>query len=101
MSIVMITRRRVDAIERNSREPDAEYDVNPLRDAALRQIRRSESWIMTLLEHTGEALIGGAEITSDVILAPEIEMPRESDKVERIDIDASTTLPHLRQDTRA
>jgi len=29
-------------------------------------------------------LIGGAEITSDVILAPEIEMPWESDKVERI-----------------
>ena len=38
-----------------------------------------ESW-----EHTGEELIGGAEITSDVILAPEIEMPWESDKVERI-----------------
>ena len=39
---------------------------------------------MTLWEHTGEVLIGGAEITSDVILAPEIEMPWESDKVERI-----------------
>jgi hypothetical protein len=37
---------------------------------------------MTLWEHTGEALIGGAEITSDVILAPEIEMPWENDKVE-------------------
>jgi hypothetical protein len=39
---------------------------------------------MKLWEHTGEELIGGAEITSDVILAPEIEMPWESDKVERI-----------------
>ena len=39
---------------------------------------------MNLWEHTGEELIGGAEITSDVILAPEIEMPWESDKVERI-----------------
>ena len=29
-------------------------------------------------------MIGGAEITSDVILAPEIEMPWESDKVEKI-----------------
>jgi hypothetical protein len=37
------------------------------------------------MEYTGEELIGGAEITSDVILAPEIEMPWESDKVERID----------------
>ena len=36
---------------------------------------------MKLWEHTGEELIGGAEITSDVILAPEIEMPWESDKV--------------------
>ena len=39
---------------------------------------------MKLWEYTGEELIGGAEITSDVILAPEIEMPWESDKVERI-----------------
>ncbi len=39
---------------------------------------------MKLWEHTGEELIGGAEITSDVILAPEIEMPWESDKVEGI-----------------
>ena len=39
---------------------------------------------MNLWEHTGEELIGGAEITSDVILAPEIEMPWESDKVEEI-----------------
>ena len=29
-------------------------------------------------------MIGGAEITSEVILAPKIEMPWESDKVERI-----------------
>ena len=39
---------------------------------------------MKLWEYTGEELIGGAEITSDVILAPEIEMPWESDKVEEI-----------------
>jgi hypothetical protein len=39
---------------------------------------------MKLWKYTGEELIGGAEITSDVILAPEIEMPWESDKVERI-----------------
>jgi hypothetical protein len=37
-----------------------------------------------LWEYTAEELIGGAQITSDVILAPEIEMPWESDKVERI-----------------
>ena len=43
---------------------------------------------MKLWEYTGEELIGGAEITSDVILAPEIEMPWESDKVERDHIDA-------------
>ena len=42
---------------------------------------------MKLWEYTGEELIGGAEITSDVILAPEIEMPWESDEVggDRID----------------
>ena len=39
---------------------------------------------MKLWEYTGEELIGGAEITSDVILAPEIEMPWETDKVEGI-----------------
>ena len=39
---------------------------------------------MKLWEYTGEELIGGAEITSDVILAPEIEMPWKSDKVEGI-----------------
>jgi hypothetical protein len=39
---------------------------------------------MKLWEYTGEELIGGAEITSEVILAPKIEMPWESDKVERI-----------------
>ena len=39
---------------------------------------------MKLWKYTGEELIGGAEITSDVILAPEIEMPWESDKVEGI-----------------
>jgi hypothetical protein len=39
---------------------------------------------MKLWKYTGEELIGGAEITSDVILAPEIEMPWESDKVEEI-----------------
>ena len=44
---------------------------------------------MKLWEYTGEELIGGAEITSDVILAPEIEMPWESDKVERI-----ISMPH-------
>jgi hypothetical protein len=39
---------------------------------------------MELWEYTAEELIGGAQITSDVILAPEIEMPWESDKIERI-----------------
>jgi len=39
---------------------------------------------MKLWKYTGGELIGGAEITSDVILAPEIEMPWESDKVEGI-----------------
>ena len=39
---------------------------------------------MKLWEYTGEELIGGAETTSDVILAPEIEMPWESNKVEGI-----------------
>jgi hypothetical protein len=39
---------------------------------------------MKLWEYTGDELIGGAEITSDVIIAPEIEMPWESDKVERM-----------------
>jgi len=39
---------------------------------------------MKLWKYTGGELIGGAEITSDVILAPEIEMPWESDKVEKI-----------------
>ena len=39
---------------------------------------------MKLWEYTGEELIGGAEITSDLIFAPEIEMPWESDKVEGI-----------------
>ena len=39
---------------------------------------------MKLWEYTGEELIGGAEITSDVIIAPEIEMPWESDRVEEI-----------------
>jgi len=43
-----------------------------------------EGKIMKLWEYTGEELIGGAEITSDVILAPEIELPWESDKVEGI-----------------
>ena len=55
---------------------------------------------MKLWEYTGEELIGGAEITSDVILAPEIEMPWESDKVEG-SYRCPTTLPHLRQDIRA
>jgi hypothetical protein len=39
---------------------------------------------MELWEYTVEELIGGAEIRSDMILAPEIEMPWESDKIERI-----------------
>ena len=39
---------------------------------------------MKLWKYTGGELIGGAEITSDAILAPEIEMPWESDKVEGI-----------------
>lgn len=39
---------------------------------------------MKLWEYTGEELIGGAEITSDVISTPEIEAPWESDKVEEI-----------------
>ena len=39
---------------------------------------------MKLWKYTGGELIGGAEITSDVILASEIEMPWESDKVEGI-----------------
>ena len=43
-----------------------------------------EGKIMKLWEYAGEELIGGAEITSDVMLAPEIEMPWESDKVEGI-----------------
>jgi hypothetical protein len=43
-----------------------------------------EGKIMKLWEYTGEELIGGAEITSDVILAPEIDMPWEHDKVEGI-----------------
>jgi hypothetical protein len=39
---------------------------------------------MKLWQYTREELIGGAEITSDVFLAPEIEMPWESDMVEGI-----------------
>jgi len=39
---------------------------------------------MKLWEYTREELLGGAEITSDLILAPEIEVPWESDKVEGI-----------------
>ena len=39
---------------------------------------------MKLWEYTREELIGGAEIRSDVTVAPEIEMPWESDKIERI-----------------
>ena len=65
--------------------------ANPLKDAARRQVRRSENMgqVMKLWEYTGEELIGGAEITSEVILAPKIEMPWESDKVERI-----ISMPH-------
>jgi hypothetical protein len=39
---------------------------------------------MKLWEYTREELIGGAEIRSDVTVAPEIEMPWESDKIEGI-----------------
>jgi hypothetical protein len=39
---------------------------------------------MNLWECTGEELIGGAEITSNVILVPEVEMPWERDEVEGI-----------------
>jgi hypothetical protein len=39
---------------------------------------------MNLWEYTAEELIGGAEIRSDMFLAPEIEMPWESGKIERI-----------------
>jgi hypothetical protein len=37
---------------------------------------------MNLWEYTAEELIGGAEIRSDMFLAPEIEMPWKSDKIE-------------------
>jgi hypothetical protein len=47
-------------------------------------VKRKHGISHELWEYTGEELIGGAEITSDVILAPEIEMPWESDKVEGI-----------------
>ncbi|WOJ89783.1 hypothetical protein RZS28_00255 [Methylocapsa polymorpha] len=39
---------------------------------------------MKLWEYTSEELIGGAEITSDVSIAPEIEVPWESDELEQI-----------------
>jgi hypothetical protein len=39
---------------------------------------------MKLWEYTLEELIGGAEIRSDVTVAPEIAMPWESDKIEGI-----------------
>ena len=39
---------------------------------------------MKLWEYTGEELIGGAEIRSDMFFASEIEMPWENDKVEGI-----------------
>jgi hypothetical protein len=39
---------------------------------------------MKLWEYTGEELIGGVEIKSDMFFAKEIEMPWESDKVEGI-----------------
>ena len=60
--------------------------ANPLKDAARRQVRRSESlgYVMKLWEYTGEELIGGAEIMSDMILGPEIEIPWESDRIEGI-----------------
>jgi hypothetical protein len=39
---------------------------------------------MNLWEYTAEELIGGAEIRSDMFVAPETEVPWESDKIERI-----------------
>jgi hypothetical protein len=39
---------------------------------------------MNLFEYTAEELIGGAEIKSDMFVAPEVEMPWERDKIERI-----------------
>jgi hypothetical protein len=39
---------------------------------------------MKLWDYTAEELIGSEEITSDVTLAPDIEMPWEGDKIERI-----------------
>jgi hypothetical protein len=39
---------------------------------------------MKLWDYTAEELIGSEEITSDVTLAPDIEIPWEGDKIERI-----------------
>lgn len=63
-----ITQRAIGGLARNQRDA----------------IRKCVASIRILSVPKDAELIGGAEIRSDMFLAPEIEMPWESDKIERI-----------------